>query len=170
MKQLQTFAEICEKYSIFGTTKIHLCFKAQKVTASCRISGRNCGASGETFDETMSNLEVQIAAQTGNLCECYKRIADRTVQRIRKFRYKLIKSILYHHREVDLAELQTFVDKVCEYVFSNDKFEFRKNVVSANIRKIKIVNADELCLFLEYCQKDVTELDQYDLFPRIIRQ
>jgi hypothetical protein len=64
MKQLQTLAEICEKYSIFGTTKIHVCFKAHKVTASCRIRGINCGASGETFNETMSNLEVQIAAQT----------------------------------------------------------------------------------------------------------
>ena len=67
MKQLQTLAEIREKFAIPETAKIHICFKANKVTASCRIGGINCGASGASFSETMSNLAVQTVAQTGDL-------------------------------------------------------------------------------------------------------
>jgi hypothetical protein len=46
--QPQTLHEICSKYGL-NTTKIHVCFKTSKVTASCRIGGRYFSVSQQSF-------------------------------------------------------------------------------------------------------------------------
>jgi hypothetical protein len=55
-----TLSVLSEKYSIPEASKILVCFRQNRVTASCRIKGHGSGTSGESFTDAMIKLSAAV--------------------------------------------------------------------------------------------------------------